>query len=204
MLIFGSPQRLIDPTPQERENMIAVSMLKDPFTVDPDKWTPLHTKLIKRATSYPRLTASSCIQQLRRCCASRLAMTAHGCLRCDRGGTTTTTSMCALPVSQRQATVKVKSPEQRRWLWTGTHQLVRQAKKGGDCRGWQSPAVTSKPRKSLTMAKLPKNAALCLPLAASSRSLSMQRLCRLRSLARWRVKNLVLPLPSLTPQPLQH
>jgi hypothetical protein len=23
---------------------MAVSMLKDPFTVDPDKWTPLHTK----------------------------------------------------------------------------------------------------------------------------------------------------------------
>jgi penicillin-insensitive murein DD-endopeptidase len=27
-------------------------MLKDPLTVDPDKWTPLHTKLIKRAASY--------------------------------------------------------------------------------------------------------------------------------------------------------
>src|SRR4029079_8866052 len=42
-------------TPQERENMTAVSMLKDPFTVDPDKWTPLHTKLIKRAASYPEV-----------------------------------------------------------------------------------------------------------------------------------------------------
>jgi penicillin-insensitive murein DD-endopeptidase len=47
------PERTL--TPQERENMIAVSMLKDPFTVDPDKWTPLHTKLIKRATSYPEV-----------------------------------------------------------------------------------------------------------------------------------------------------
>src|SRR4249919_803949 len=45
------PDRIL--TPQERENMTAVSMLKDPFTVDPDKWTPLHTKLIKRAASYP-------------------------------------------------------------------------------------------------------------------------------------------------------
>jgi penicillin-insensitive murein endopeptidase len=36
------PDRIL--TPQERENMTAVSMLKDPFTVDPDKWTPLHTK----------------------------------------------------------------------------------------------------------------------------------------------------------------
>ena len=35
--------------------MMAVSMLKDPFTVDPDKWTPLHTKLIKRAASYPEV-----------------------------------------------------------------------------------------------------------------------------------------------------
>jgi penicillin-insensitive murein endopeptidase len=42
-------------TPEERENMVAVSMLKDPFTVDPDKWTPLHTKLIKRAASYPEV-----------------------------------------------------------------------------------------------------------------------------------------------------
>jgi penicillin-insensitive murein endopeptidase len=47
------PERTL--TPQERENMIAVSLLKDPFTVDPDKWTPLHTKLIKRATSYPEV-----------------------------------------------------------------------------------------------------------------------------------------------------
>jgi penicillin-insensitive murein endopeptidase len=42
-------------TAQEREDMIAVSMLKDPFNVDPDKWTPLHTKLIKRAVSYPQV-----------------------------------------------------------------------------------------------------------------------------------------------------
>ena len=42
-------------TPQEREDMSAVSMLKDPFTVDPDKWTPLHMKLIKRAASYPEV-----------------------------------------------------------------------------------------------------------------------------------------------------
>jgi penicillin-insensitive murein endopeptidase len=39
-------------TPEEREDMTAVSMLKDPFTVDPAVWTPLHVKLIKRAASY--------------------------------------------------------------------------------------------------------------------------------------------------------
>ena len=47
------PDRVL--TPVERENMSAVSMLKDPFTVDPDKWTPLNTKLIKRAASYPEV-----------------------------------------------------------------------------------------------------------------------------------------------------
>jgi murein endopeptidase len=47
------PDRIL--SPEERENMTAVSMLKDPFTVDPDKWTPLHTKLIKRAASYPEV-----------------------------------------------------------------------------------------------------------------------------------------------------
>ena len=47
------PDRIL--TPQEREDMTAISMLKDPFTVDPDRWTPLHTKLIKRAASYPEV-----------------------------------------------------------------------------------------------------------------------------------------------------
>ena len=47
------PDRIL--TPVERENMSAVSMLKDPFTVDPDTWTPLNTKLIKRAASYPEV-----------------------------------------------------------------------------------------------------------------------------------------------------
>ncbi len=42
-------------TTEEREAMIAESMLKDPFTVDPEKWTLLHTKLIKRAASYPEV-----------------------------------------------------------------------------------------------------------------------------------------------------
>jgi penicillin-insensitive murein DD-endopeptidase len=43
-------------TPQEREDVTATSMLKDPFTVDPSVWTPLHTKLIKRAASYPQVS----------------------------------------------------------------------------------------------------------------------------------------------------
>jgi penicillin-insensitive murein endopeptidase len=48
------PNRIL--TPQEREDLSATSMLKDPFTVDPTKWTPLHTKLIKRAASYPQVS----------------------------------------------------------------------------------------------------------------------------------------------------
>jgi len=43
-------------TRQEREDITATSMLKDPFTVDPKVWTPLHTKLIKRAASYPQVS----------------------------------------------------------------------------------------------------------------------------------------------------
>lgn len=42
-------------TPQEREDVIAASMLKDPFNVDPAVFTPQHVKLIKRAASYPQL-----------------------------------------------------------------------------------------------------------------------------------------------------
>ena len=47
------PDRVL--TSQEREDITATSMLKDPFTVDPNIWTPLHAKLIKRAASYPQV-----------------------------------------------------------------------------------------------------------------------------------------------------
>jgi penicillin-insensitive murein endopeptidase len=43
-------------SPQEREDVLAVSMLKDPFNVDPALFTPQHVKLIKRAASYPQVT----------------------------------------------------------------------------------------------------------------------------------------------------
>jgi penicillin-insensitive murein endopeptidase len=41
---------------QEREDMSAVSMLKDPFSVDPKVFTIQHVKLIKRAATYPQLS----------------------------------------------------------------------------------------------------------------------------------------------------
>ncbi|MGD9501935.1 MAG: penicillin-insensitive murein endopeptidase [Methyloceanibacter sp.] len=47
------PDRIL--TPQEREDMTAVSMLKDPFSVDPEIFTLLQVKLIKRAASYPQI-----------------------------------------------------------------------------------------------------------------------------------------------------
>lgn len=47
------PDRIL--TEQEREDMSAVSMLKDPFTVDPEDFTLLHVKLIRRAASYPQV-----------------------------------------------------------------------------------------------------------------------------------------------------
>jgi penicillin-insensitive murein endopeptidase len=47
------PNRIL--TPQEREDMSAVSMLKDPFSVDPEVFTLLQVKLIKRAASYPQV-----------------------------------------------------------------------------------------------------------------------------------------------------
>ena len=47
------PDRIL--TPQEREDMIAESMLKDPFSVDPEIFTLLHVKLIKRAATYPQV-----------------------------------------------------------------------------------------------------------------------------------------------------
>jgi penicillin-insensitive murein endopeptidase len=42
-------------TVQEREDMAAVSMLKDPLQVDPEKFTDMHIKLIRRAASYPQV-----------------------------------------------------------------------------------------------------------------------------------------------------
>jgi penicillin-insensitive murein endopeptidase len=48
------PNRIL--SKQEREDISAVSMLKDPFSVDPKVFTEDHVKLIKRAASYPQLS----------------------------------------------------------------------------------------------------------------------------------------------------
>ena len=51
--LTSMPDRTL--TPQEREDMTAQSMLKDPFSVDPSIFTLGHVKLIKRAASYPQV-----------------------------------------------------------------------------------------------------------------------------------------------------
>lgn len=40
---------------EERENVSAVSMIKDPFSINPEVWTPAHVRLLKRAASYPEV-----------------------------------------------------------------------------------------------------------------------------------------------------
>lgn len=47
------PRRLLNH--QEREEMTAISMLRNPFNVDLDLWTPSHTRLIKRAAAHPEV-----------------------------------------------------------------------------------------------------------------------------------------------------
>jgi penicillin-insensitive murein endopeptidase len=47
------PDRIL--TPQEREDMTAVSMLKDPFSVDPNVFTLEQVKLIRRAALSPQV-----------------------------------------------------------------------------------------------------------------------------------------------------
>ena len=47
------PDRIL--TVEERENMDAASMLKDPLHVDPEVFTDLQIKLIRRAASYPQV-----------------------------------------------------------------------------------------------------------------------------------------------------
>ena len=47
------PDRIL--TKEEREDMSAASMLKDPFNVDPTVFTAAQVKLIKRAASYPQV-----------------------------------------------------------------------------------------------------------------------------------------------------
>ena len=94
------PDRIL--TTKEREDIEATSMLDETsLAVDPKVFTDKQVALIKRAASYRRSSASSCIPPSRRRCARRPARTAGGSPRCARcGGTTTiSTSASAVPMA---------------------------------------------------------------------------------------------------------
>jgi len=162
------PDRIL--TLQERENITAVSMLKDPFTVDPDKWTPLHTKLIKRAASYPavdRIFVHPAIKKVLceqagndRAWLSKVRpwwnhyYHFHVRLKCPPGA-----SDCdgQKPLSSDDSC----GQELSNWF----EKLKRAAIAGA----MQTPAAASKPRSSLTMAKLPKECSSVLAAGDSVR-----------------------------------
>ena len=84
------PDRILSPL--EREDMEAVSMLKDPFTVDPAIFTLLQVKLIKRAATYPQVARIFVHPAIVARPASRRhkpERTQAGSARSDRGGTIT-------------------------------------------------------------------------------------------------------------------
>jgi penicillin-insensitive murein endopeptidase len=49
----GMPDHTL--TREEREKKSASSLIKDPYSVDPNKFTPAHVALLKRAASYPEV-----------------------------------------------------------------------------------------------------------------------------------------------------
>jgi penicillin-insensitive murein endopeptidase len=100
------PDRIL--TPQERESMIAVSMLKDPFTVDPDKWK-LPTKLIKRATSYPEVDRIFVHPAIKTVLCEQAGNDRSWLAKVRPWWNHYITFMCALAAYRGQATVKAKS-----------------------------------------------------------------------------------------------
>ena len=173
------PDRIL--APQEREDMTAVSMLKDPFTVDPAKWTPLHTKLIKRAASYPEVDRIFVHPAIKKVLCEQagndrawLAKFAawwnhyyhfHVRVNCPSGATD----------CEGQKPLSGDDGCGRR-----AHQFVRELKRAAIAE------PCSRHRRRASRAVLPwrsfrKNAAQCLPPAAPSQSLSMPAPCRRRS-----------------------
>ena len=155
------PDRIL--TPQERENMIAVSMLKDPFTVDPDKWTPLHTKLIKQAASYPEVDRIFVHPAIKK-------------MLCEQAGNDRAwlskvrpwwnhyyhfhvRVTCQPEASGCEGQKPLSSDDGCGQDLTNWYAKLRRAAIAG---AWQSPAVTNKPRRSLTMAKLPQECSTVL------------------------------------------
>jgi len=155
------PDRIL--TPEERENMTAVSMLKDPFTVDPDKWTPLHTKLIKRAASYPEVDRIFVHPAIKK-------------VLCEQAGNDRAWLSKVRPWWNHyyHFHVRVKCPpgasdcEAQKPLSSddgcgeGLTNWYEKLKRAAIAGAMQPPATPSKPRRSFTMAKLPQECSAVL------------------------------------------
>ena len=174
------PDRIL--TPQERENITAVSMLKDPFTVDPDKWTPLHTKLIKRAASYPEVDRIFVHPAIKKVLCEQAGNDRRWLAKVRPWWNHYYHFHVRVKCSPGPATVKAKSPRAAT-MAADRNSLVgsRSSKK----RRLQAPC--SRPRRRANRAvplrwrSFRRSAAQCLPLAALSRCLSMPAPCSRRS-----------------------
>jgi penicillin-insensitive murein endopeptidase len=155
------PDRIL--TPEERESMTAVSMLKDPFTVNPDKWTALHTKLIKRAASYPEVDRIFVHPAIKKVLCEQAGKDRawlskvrpwwnhyyhfHVRVKCPPGA------------SDCEAQKPVSSDDGCGQELTNWYETL---KKAAIAVALHPPAVASKPRSSLSMAKLPKECSTVL------------------------------------------
>jgi penicillin-insensitive murein endopeptidase len=155
------PDRIL--TPRERENMIGVSMLKDPFTVDPNKWSPLHTKLIKRAASYPEVDRIFVHPAIKKALCERAGN--------DRGWLTKVRPWwnhyyhfhvrvtCPPGSPDCEGQKPVNGGDGCGEELTDWYAKLKRAVIAG---ATQSPAGTSKPRRSFSMAKLPQECSTVL------------------------------------------
>jgi len=155
------PDRIL--TPEERENIAAVSVLKDPFTVDPDKWTALHTKLIKRAASYPEVDRIFVHPAIKK-------------VLCEQAGKDRAWLSKVRPWWNHyyHFHVRVKCPpgasdcEAQKPLSSddgcgeGLTNWYEKLKRAAIAGAMQPPAAASKPRRSFAMAKLPQECSTVL------------------------------------------
>ena len=98
------PNRLL--TGKEREDLMATSMLKDPFTVDMKLWTPWHTKLIKRAASYPEVERIFVHPAIKRVLCEQAGTDRSWLSKVRPWWGHTTISMCASPAQQVTRTAR--------------------------------------------------------------------------------------------------
>ena len=131
------PDRIL--TPQEREDMTAVSMLKDPFTVDPQIFTLLHVKLIKRAASYPQVARIFVHPAIKKALCQQASKAGKDTYLARQGQAVVEPSLpfpCAALLPAGGARLRQsKADHRRQWLRQGADQLVRHVEEGGDRGG---------------------------------------------------------------------